>query len=128
MCDLHVTRARLIRKAEFAVKEVDKDKQCAPFDQFFYGSVTVGERGQVVIPAKARRDYNIECGDQLLIMGHPTKHGLMVAKVDAIRSFLSQMIDDLKFIESQQRTDRIDEAYPAGTAEAIDGANVEEGK
>jgi AbrB family looped-hinge helix DNA binding protein len=84
------------------VKDADKDKPCTYIEQFFYGSVTVGERGQVVIPAKARRDYNIECGDQLLIMGHPTKNGLMVAKVDAIRTFLTQMIDDLKFIESQQ--------------------------
>ena len=70
-------------------------------EQFFYGSVTVGERGQVVIPAKARRDYGIENGDQLLIMGHPHKNGLIIAKVDSIRAFLTQMIDDLSFIESQ---------------------------
>jgi AbrB family looped-hinge helix DNA binding protein len=80
-----------------------KTSDCsAQIDKLFYGSVTVGERGQVVIPAKARRDFQIECGDQLLIMGHPEKHGLMVMKVEAIRTFLSKMIEDLKYIESQQ--------------------------
>ena len=78
------------------------EKSASLVEQFFYGAVTVGERGQIVIPAKARRDYGIENGDQLLIMGHPNKHGLMVTKLDGIRAFLTQMIDDLKFIESQQ--------------------------
>ncbi len=78
------------------------DKSASYVEQFFYGAVTVGERGQIVIPAKARRDYGIENGDQLLIMGHPSKHGLMVTKLDGIRAFLTQMLDDLKFIEAQQ--------------------------
>ena len=78
------------------------EKPDSYLEQFFYGAVTVGERGQIVIPAKARRDYGIENGDQLLIMGHPSKHGLMVTKLDGIRAFLTQMLDDLKFIESQQ--------------------------
>jgi AbrB family looped-hinge helix DNA binding protein len=69
-------------------------------EQFFYGSVTVGERGQVVIPAKARRDYGIETGDQLLIVGHPTKSGLMIAKVEAIQAFMTKILGDLRFIES----------------------------
>jgi AbrB family looped-hinge helix DNA binding protein len=69
-------------------------------EQFFYGSVTVGERGQVVIPAKARRDFGIETGDQLLIIGHPTKSGLMVAKVDALQALMAKLLGDLRFIES----------------------------
>jgi AbrB family looped-hinge helix DNA binding protein len=35
----------------------------------FYGSVTVSERGQIVIPAEARRDFNIQVGDKLLVLG-----------------------------------------------------------
>lgn len=69
-------------------------------EQFFYGTVTVGERGQVVVPAKARRDFGIETGDHLLILGHPTKNGLMLCKVDAIRSFLTNMIENLDSIEA----------------------------
>ncbi len=33
-----------------------------PGGRAFYGAVTVGERGQVVIPAQARRDHGIEPG------------------------------------------------------------------
>jgi len=32
-----------------------------------YGTVTVGERGQVVIPAKIRRHFRISAGDQLIV-------------------------------------------------------------
>jgi len=32
-----------------------------------YGPATVGERGQIVIPAKLRKALNIESGDQLMI-------------------------------------------------------------
>lgn len=35
----------------------------------FYGTVTVSDRGQVVIPAEARRDLGIEVGDKLLVFG-----------------------------------------------------------
>lgn len=35
----------------------------------FYGSVTVSERGQVVVPAEARRDFKIKVGDKLLVFG-----------------------------------------------------------
>jgi len=35
----------------------------------FYGSVTIGERGQVVIPADARKSLNLEKGEKLLVFG-----------------------------------------------------------
>ncbi len=35
----------------------------------FYGAITVSERGQIVIPANARRDFNIQVGDKLLVLG-----------------------------------------------------------
>ena len=41
------------------------------FDEAFYGSATVGERGQVVIPAEARQELGIEPGDKVLFMHHP---------------------------------------------------------
>ena len=34
-----------------------------------YGTTTVGARGQVVVPAEARKDLGIKPGDQLLVMG-----------------------------------------------------------
>jgi len=35
----------------------------------FYGTVTVSERGQIVIPANARKDFGIQTGDKILLVG-----------------------------------------------------------
>jgi len=70
-------------------------------EDHFYGTVTVGERGQIVIPAEARREYEIETGDKLLIMSHPKFRSIMVCKIDSMREFLTEMIEDLRKVESQ---------------------------
>lgn len=40
-----------------------------PKGKHAFGVVTVGEKGQIVIPAKARKVFNIEEGDRLLVLG-----------------------------------------------------------
>ncbi|MEA4908312.1 MAG: AbrB/MazE/SpoVT family DNA-binding domain-containing protein [Anaerolineaceae bacterium] len=40
-----------------------------PGEKRFYGAITVSEQGQIVIPANARRDFNIQVGDKLLVLG-----------------------------------------------------------
>jgi len=62
----------------------------------FYGSTTVGERGQVVIPAEARRDMGITPSSKLLVMGGPQKNVLILAKVEHLTAFMakiSEMLD-----------------------------------
>ena len=59
-------------------------------DDCFYGAVTVGERGQVVIPSEARAELGIKPGDKLLIMKHPVYEWLMIAKIDALKGFLEE--------------------------------------
>lgn len=49
----------------------------------FYGAITVSDRGQIVIPAQARRDFGIEVGDKLLVFGD-LRHGLAFDKVENI--------------------------------------------
>jgi AbrB family looped-hinge helix DNA binding protein len=63
----------------------------ASLGEFFYGSVTVGERGQVVIPANARKTFQIDPGDKLLVFRHPHHPGLVLARVDDIQVLLSQL-------------------------------------
>jgi len=36
-----------------------------------YGTVTIGTKGQVVIPVKARKALNIKPGEQLIVMSGP---------------------------------------------------------
>ena len=54
-----------------------------PEGRRFYGSVTVSERGQIVIPAEARRDFDIKTGDKLLVFGDLSQ-GLAMAKAELI--------------------------------------------
>ncbi len=51
-----------------------------------FGMVTVGDKGQIVIPVRARRVFNINPGDQLLVLGDEDRGGL--ALMDA-RFFMS---------------------------------------
>lgn len=50
-----------------------------PKGKHIFGMVKVGEKGQIVIPAKARKIFNIEPGDQLIILGDEVQ-GLAVIK------------------------------------------------
>ena len=61
------------------------------FDDVFYGSVTVGERGQIVIPADARNELNIRPGDKLLVMRPPYKEGLMLSKIEDVAQMLEMI-------------------------------------
>lgn len=73
-------------------------------DECFYGSVTVGERGQVVIPADARKTFRIEPGDKLLVFRHPHHPGLVLARVDDVQALLTevqQMSDALSELASK---------------------------
>jgi AbrB family looped-hinge helix DNA binding protein len=54
-----------------------------PEGKRFYGAVTVSERGQIVIPATARRDFNIQIGDKLLVLGD-LEQGLALIKASTL--------------------------------------------
>ncbi|HVL40469.1 MAG TPA: AbrB/MazE/SpoVT family DNA-binding domain-containing protein [Fimbriimonadaceae bacterium] len=66
----------------------------------FYGSVTVGERGQIVIPAEARAELGINSGEKLLVMKHPLYDGLMVFKIEAVREFLDEFAASVERLAS----------------------------
>lgn len=40
---------------------------------YIFGTVTVGERGQIVIPKEARDIFNIKPGDTLFVLGDKDK-------------------------------------------------------
>ena len=54
----------------------------------FYGAVTVGERGQIVIPAEARRELDIPPGTKLLAFGNLEAKALMFVRVEFMAEFL----------------------------------------
>lgn len=65
----------------------------------FFGTSTVGERGQVVIPAEAREEFNIQPGDKLMVMRHPVHHGVILFKIDSVREFLDEFQRTLDRLE-----------------------------
>ena len=40
-----------------------------PKGKHLFGIVKVGDKGQIVIPAKARKTFNIKAGDSLVVLG-----------------------------------------------------------
>ncbi len=56
----------------------------------FYGKVPVGTKGQIVIPAEARRAMNINPGDNVVIISGPPNHSKMMSIIpeDEFSKFL----------------------------------------
>lgn len=61
-----------------------------PKGKHFFGSVTVGERGQIVIPQEARKLFNICPGDKLVILGDEER-GLAIVHQRDIINFVSEL-------------------------------------
>lgn len=70
-----------------------------PKDKRFYGSVTVSERGQIVIPVEARKDFNIKAGDKLLVFGD-LEQGLWIANLANIQKLMTNSAYFFKMVES----------------------------
>ena len=58
----------------------------------FYGSVTVSERGQIVIPVEARKDFAIKAGDKLLVFGD-LEQGLGIATLAIMQKTMHGAMD-----------------------------------
>lgn len=70
-----------------------------------YGTAKVGERGQIVIPSKARKDLNVKPGDLLLVFKPPDgKPGIVLIKADVIKEHLGRL---LKRLEEPEEGDEI---------------------
>ena len=76
--------------------------KCASFSDAFYGTSTVGERGQIVIPAEARAVIGFHPADKVVIMRHPVHSGLMMFKIEAMREFLDDFAAGLAQIQEQE--------------------------
>ena len=68
-------------------QENDAGLPLPPKGKHFFGSVTVGERGQIVIPKKARELFGIHPGDQLLVLGDEGQ-GIAVIPQEALTTML----------------------------------------
>lgn len=107
-------------KSETEINELPTERPTGfDWDDHFFGTATVGERGQIVIPADARKRFDIEPGDKMLILSAPGKNGLMLCKLSAMREFMSAFQDALARVERE-----ITETNPTRRDDA--GENPEE--
>lgn len=59
-----------------------------------YGTATVGTKGQIVIPADARKELGIEEGDRLYVVGSPNFLGLF--KEEMLQELMQHMTAQLE--------------------------------
>jgi len=55
-----------------------------------YGTATVGERGQLVIPAELRKSLNIKSGDQLMVFAKLDKKIISLMPTKDFSQFLNR--------------------------------------
>ena len=66
--------------------ERDNDEHVHPKGKYIFGTVHMGERGQIVIPKKAREVFGIKPGDSLLVLGDEAQ-GIAIIKSEGIEAF-----------------------------------------
>lgn len=67
-----------------------EDERCGDGKHIF-GTVKVGERGQIVIPKDAREIFGIRPGDTLMVLGDE-KRGIALVKADKFRALAAKML------------------------------------
>lgn len=68
-----------------------------PKGKHLFGMVTVGDKGQIVIPAKARKIFEISPGDQLVVLGDE-RQGLAIMKSESFLAF-ADAVRNGKYVE-----------------------------
>lgn len=72
------------------MEENDKEKIVEKQNgKYIFGVCKVGERGQIVIPKEARKVFNIDPGDSLLLLGDEKK-GLALVKTEVFSAFADE--------------------------------------
>ena len=76
-----------------------------PEGRKFYGSVKVGERGQIVIPAETRKDFNIKPGEQLLVLGDLSQ-GIALTTIPMLQKTLKGSMALFNAIQSDEDSNK----------------------
>lgn len=58
-----------------------------------YGFGTIGPKGQVVIPANARKELNLNTGERVVVMNMPHQDGIMIVNEKEFNKKLEYLRD-----------------------------------
>lgn len=67
--------------------------------QHIFGTVKVGEKGQIVIPKEARQIFDIKAGDTLLVLGDE-EQGIAIVKADIMKELAVKILKGLGGLSS----------------------------
>lgn len=73
-----------------------------PKGKHIFGTVKVGERGQIVIPKEARDLFDIKPGDTLLVLGDE-EQGIAIAKADVMQEVAIKILKGLGGFKSDDK-------------------------
>ncbi len=65
----------------------------------FFGSTTIGERGQIVLPIELRKKMQLQAGDKLIVMGTMSEKAIFLLKPD----FLTQVLATIEKGQNELR-------------------------
>lgn len=77
-----------------------------PKGKHAFGTVTVGERGQIVIPKKAREIFKINPGDSLLVLGDENQGGLALINADIFLRNFEAVRQGMRHTEGENPDDK----------------------
>lgn len=66
-----------------------------PKGKHLFGMVTVGDKGQIVIPKRARKVFHIQAGDRLMVLGDEAQ-GIAIIKADDMLNLMNEMQQAMK--------------------------------
>ena len=66
-----------------------------------FGTVKVGERGQIVIPKEAREVFEIKPGDKLLVLGDE-EQGIAIVKAEIMKEFALDVLKGMGMLNDQK--------------------------
>ena len=66
-----------------------------PKGKHIFGVVTVGDKGQIVIPAKARKLFSINTGDSLVVLGDESQ-GIALVKAEIFMEMANVIRQDME--------------------------------
>lgn len=67
-------------------------------DKKLFGTVTVGTKGQIVIPVEAREEFNIKTGDRMYVIGSTEGKWLGLLSEEQVRILLEHINTNAEFI------------------------------
>jgi AbrB family looped-hinge helix DNA binding protein len=65
----------------------------------FFGSTTVGPKGQIVIPSKLRKELKISTGDQFLVLKNEHMDCVVLIKAKNIANMLNDITTEISKIK-----------------------------